>query len=120
MPLTDEDKQWLTATFATREDLERSATREDLERFATREDLKRFATREDLERFATREDLERFATREDLERTETRLLTEFHKWASPIEARLRTHTAALRAVDLELEAVSDRVKKLENSSTAGV
>jgi hypothetical protein len=49
-----------------------------------------------------------------LERLETTLLTEFQKWASPNEARVRTHTAALRAIDLELEAVSDRVSKLED------
>jgi hypothetical protein len=48
-----------------------------------------------------------------LERVETRLLTEFHKWASPMDARMRTHTAALRALDLENEAISDRAAKLE-------
>lgn len=48
-----------------------------------------------------------------IEKVETSLLTEFHKWASPTEARLRTHTAALRAVDAELEYLSDRVTKLE-------
>jgi len=48
-----------------------------------------------------------------MERLETTLLTEFHKWASPVDARLRTHTAALRALDLEMEALSDRVTKLE-------
>lgn len=51
--------------------------------------------------------------RTELERVETTLLTEFHKWASPLEARQRTHTAALRALDLEMESVDDRVKKLE-------
>jgi hypothetical protein len=51
---------------------------------------------------------------EQCEKVETRLLTEFHKWASPLEARLRTHSAALRAVDLEVEALDDRVKKLED------
>jgi len=51
---------------------------------------------------------------EQLEKVETTLLTELHKWASPVEARQRTHAAALRAVDLEMEAVSDRVKKLES------
>jgi hypothetical protein len=50
---------------------------------------------------------------EQCEQVETRLLTEFHKWASPLEARLRTHSAALRAVDLEVEALDDRVKKIE-------
>ena len=44
---------------------------------------------------------------------ETSLLTEFHKCASPMEARQRTHTATLRALDAEMEYVSDRVTKLE-------
>jgi hypothetical protein len=47
------------------------------------------------------------------EQVETMLLTEFHKWASPAEARSRTISAALRAIDLEMEAIDDRVKKLE-------
>jgi hypothetical protein len=51
-----------------------------------------------------------------IERVETSLLTEFHKWASPTEARLRTHTAALRALDLEMEAISERVQKLEGGT----
>jgi len=48
-----------------------------------------------------------------IEETETKLLTEFHRWASPNEARQRTHTATLRAIDLEMEAIGDRVAKLE-------
>jgi hypothetical protein len=55
--------------------------------------------------------LERVEAR--IERVETSLLTEFHKWASPIEMRLRSHTATLRALDVELEAVSERVTRLE-------
>ncbi len=51
---------------------------------------------------------------EKIEKVETSLLTEFHKWASPTEARLRTHTATMRAVDLEMEALSERVQKLED------
>lgn len=47
------------------------------------------------------------------EQVETKLLTEFHKWASPAEARNRTISAALRAIDLEMEALDDRLKKLE-------
>ena len=47
------------------------------------------------------------------EQVETKLLTEFHKWASPAEARTRTISAALRAIDVEREANDDRVKKLE-------
>jgi hypothetical protein len=36
---------------------------------------------------------------ERLEKVETTLLTEFHKWASPVEMRQRSHAAALRALD---------------------
>jgi len=50
---------------------------------------------------------------ERLEKVETSLLIEFHKWASPVEMRQRTHTAAIRAVDAEIEALGDRVSKLE-------
>ncbi len=45
---------------------------------------------------------------EQLRQVETTLLTEFQKWASPVAARQRSHAAALRAIDEELEAVSDR------------
>ncbi len=106
MNLTDDDKKWFEALVA------RFATKEDLERFATKEDL---AAK--LERFATKEDLaaklERYATKEDLERVETNLLTEFHKWASPTEARLRSYSANFHAIELELELLSHRIKKLE-------
>jgi hypothetical protein len=39
---------------------------------------------------------------ERLEKVETTLLTEFHKWASPVELRQRSHAAVLRALDPEL------------------
>ena len=48
-----------------------------------------------------------------LKRIETALLTEFHKWASPVEMRVRSHAAAIRALDTEVEAIADRVAKLE-------
>jgi hypothetical protein len=48
-----------------------------------------------------------------LEKVETTLLSEFHKWASPVELRQRSHAAAIRALDTEVEALSDRVKNLE-------
>jgi vacuolar-type H+-ATPase subunit I/STV1 len=50
-------------------------------------------------------------TAQAIEASETRLLTEFHKWASPMDARIRTHAATLRALDMETEALSDRVKE---------
>ena len=46
-----------------------------------------------------------------LEEMETKLLTEFHKWASPIDARLRSHTAVITALDLELEEIKKRFDK---------
>jgi len=51
---------------------------------------------------------------EKLEGMETRLLTAFHGWASPVVARQQSHTAVLRAVDLEIEDLKKRVEKLEN------
>lgn len=48
-----------------------------------------------------------------LEKLETTLLTEFHKWASPTELRIQSHAQAIRAIDLELENVKERVSKLE-------
>jgi hypothetical protein len=51
---------------------------------------------------------------ERLEKVETTLLTEFHKWASPLELRQKSHAAALRALDTEVESLSDRLKNLEN------
>ena len=53
-----------------------------------------------------------------LEKVETTLLTEFHKWASPLDARVRSHSAVARALDLELEAVQDRVAKLEGKKAS--
>ena len=53
------------------------------------------------------------ALREQIEGVETRLLTEFHRWASPFESRQRTHTSAIRTLDLEFELLADRVTKLE-------
>ena len=50
-----------------------------------------------------------------IEHVETALLTEFHKWASPLEARVRTHAAAIRAIDAEQEFQADRLSKLEGN-----
>ncbi len=52
-----------------------------------------------------------------LEQLETRMLTEFHKWAQPVVGRLRSHTEALRTLDLELEALQSRVDKLESPTS---
>lgn len=85
--LSDDDKQWISA---------------QLER--------------DKEGILAQFEREREWTLAQLERVETKLLTEFHKWASPVEMRVRSHSAALRAMDIEVEAVSDRVTKLEGTA----
>jgi hypothetical protein len=45
--------------------------------------------------------------KQPLEKVETTLLTEFHKWASPVEMGQRSHVAALRALDAEVESLSE-------------
>jgi hypothetical protein len=59
----------------------------------------------------TEDDKQRISQR--LEKVETTLLTEFHKWASPVELRQKSHAAALRALDAEVESLADRLKNLE-------
>jgi len=54
---------------------------------------------------------------EKTEKVETSLLTEFHNWASPNEARARSMRESLRAFDLELDAIKERVRNLESGST---
>ena len=102
MSLTDDDKTWFSHQIATL-----GKTIDD--RFERQDG--RF---ERLDANIARLDARFEQMDEKIERLETTLLTEFHKWASPQEARTRTHAAALRAIDLEMEAVSDRVKKLED------
>lgn len=48
-----------------------------------------------------------------IEHVETALLTEFHKWASPVESKLRTHRSWFYEVDAELELLKSRIDKLE-------
>jgi hypothetical protein len=92
MSLDDQDKQWIS---------------EQLERI--RLDERQWIS-EPLERMRLSE---RQWISEQLEGLETKLLTEFHKWASATDARQRTHAAAIRAMDVEMEAFDDRLKKLE-------
>ena len=73
------------------------------------DDDKKWITDEISRQISGRE--ERIGAR--MEKIETALLTEFHKWASPVITRLRSHSDALRTMDLELEALQGRVDKLE-------
>jgi hypothetical protein len=70
-------------------------------------------TEEDKRWIEQQLEAQRVQVAERLERVETTLLTEFHKWASPFEARQRSHSAGLRAIDAEIENLQDRVKRLE-------
>jgi len=53
-----------------------------------------------------------------LDKVETTLLTEFHKWASPVDAKLRTHRSWFTEVDAELQSLKDRIAKLEGEKPA--
>jgi hypothetical protein len=49
---------------------------------------------------------------------ETTVLREFHKWASPAEARQRGQRDTLHAIELDLESLAERVKALESKGAA--
>jgi hypothetical protein len=53
------------------------------------------------------------AIKEAVYESETRLLTAFHKWASPMEQKVRSQREALRALDLQIEEIASRVQRLE-------
>jgi hypothetical protein len=74
------------------------------------EDDKRWVT----ERLEKGETSLRTEFAERLGKVETTLLTEFHKWASPLELRQKSHAAAIRALDAEVDSLSDRLDNLEN------
>jgi hypothetical protein len=56
-------------------------------------------TDDDKRWLAERLDSVRVEFSERLEKLETTLLTEFHRWASPVEMRQRSHAAVLRVLD---------------------
>ena len=117
MSLTDEDKAWIASQLTTlhtditgRIDVLRTELTERVDGLRTE-----LTGRVDGLRTGLTERIHslRIELIDRIEKTETTLLTEFHKWASPVELRQRSHAAAMRAFDAELEAVSDRVTKLE-------
>src|SRR5579872_1950730 len=135
MALDNEDKEWLSELLRTgmqqlstelrterRGDLNqlrldlRTELHTDMDQLRTewRGDMNQLRTElsGDLNQF--RLEL-RTELRADIERVETNLLTAFHKWASPTEARMRGVMSTLNALDLELNDLKDRVKKIEDS-----
>jgi hypothetical protein len=109
MSLTVEDKQWFTSQLERTEE-RLAAVERAQERLAG--EVVRVEGR--LAGEIIRVD-ERLTAR--IEHVETALLTEFHKWASPLEMRMRTHSAVLRAMDLEIEAATDRIPKLDTGQS---
>jgi len=100
MKLDGEDKEWLGSLFS-RLDGKIEAVDRKADAVANRLEAK-------IDSLESRLD-------EKIERTETRLLIEFHKWASPLDQRMRAHKAQFRAIELELEALADRIAKLEGN-----
>jgi hypothetical protein len=108
MSLNDDDKQWLRELIGSSEGRHRELLEASEGRYLGLLEASEGRYREGLAEL-------RIELLERLEAVETRLLTEFHKWASPMEARQRAHTAAIRATDLEFEQLEGRVKKLESN-----
>ena len=128
MSLSEEDKQWIEAALARVEarlgaKIEESEARlgvkieESEARLGVKIEESEARTEAKIEESEARteakieESEERSAAQ--LERVETALLTEFHKWASPMEARVRSHNALLKALDTEFESLADRIKSIE-------
>lgn len=56
--------------------------------------------------------------KEGLQGLETKLLAEFHKWASPLAARVGTHRHWFYEVDAEMELLNHRLEKLEGPAAS--
>lgn len=61
----------------------------------------------------TLDDADRKWISDQLETLETKLLTEFHKFAEVNDARVRSHGAAIHALELEMAEMRTRVANLE-------
>ena len=120
--LTDDDKQWMLAQFGSGEWMLAQFEREKdwvLAQLGSEREWMLAQLGSEREWMLAQFEREREWTLAQLERVETKLLTEFHKWASPLEMRVRSHSAAFRAMDIEVEAVADRVTKLRRHRVTG-
>ena len=111
MSLSNEDKEWMTAQDNTLRQEFRVQVDGLRQEFKVQNDGLR-------QEFKVQTDGLRQEFRDGIERVETSLLTEFHKWASPMELRVRSHAIAMRALDMEIEDVKDRLGKLEPPSSS--
>jgi hypothetical protein len=88
MPLTDDNKTWLTHAV-------------------------HMLIIESEQRTAQAIEASEQRTARAIERTETNVRSAFHRWARPVEQKLRTHREALEPLDLQIEEIASRVPKLE-------
>jgi hypothetical protein len=111
MPFTDEDKNWLSGLLAQSE--ERNARTIETAIEASERRTSQAIAAAIVTAIEASERRTSQAIAAAIEAMETKLLTAFHSWASPVEQKLRTHREALRALDLQIEEIAGRVKKLE-------
>jgi len=110
MSLSEEDRTWIGGLFFSLDaKIESGLVASDAKIESRMKQLKSDSDRLRVDLAELRSEV-----KADVERVETSLLREFHKWASPAELRMRSHSAAIRLLDVEIEAVSDRVHKLEH------
>jgi hypothetical protein len=108
--LTNEDKEWLQAELGAtlgRVESNVAASVKDLESRLSTLIFDVAASVRDLESRLTA----KFSA--DLEAMETKLLTEFHKWASPTEMRLRSHSLVMHALDLDIGNLKEPKEKIK-------
>jgi hypothetical protein len=118
MPLTDDDISRIAALITESESRTRALITESESRTLSRvasmitesesRTLNRIEGRLDAIELRINE-----RTAHAIEDSATKLLTAFHNWASPMDQRVRSHAAAIRALDLEAESLGDRLTKLE-------
>lgn len=109
--LIDQDKSWIKELFQQ----QLQQLQEQLQQHLQQHLQQQLQQHREEERLWVREQLNEHTRlfSERLEKVETTLLTEFHKWASPQDMRIRSHALAMRALDDEVESLPDRVKNLE-------
>ena len=99
MSLTEDDKHWITTLLETKLDAVEMKFEAKLDAVESKFEAK-------LDAIEIKFDAK-------LEAVETRLLRAFHDWASPVDMRARSHAAAIRALDIEVESLGNRVSRIE-------
>ena len=113
MNLSEEDKTWIAGQLRAEMRAEIGTLRAEIGTLRAEMRTEFGAVRSEIGTLHSEIGTLRAELRAEIERVETSLLTEFHKWASPVELRIKSHATAMRALDLELEDVKERLSKLE-------